>query len=335
MSTPVPVGFNELSSYEREVWTKAVERLNSASTSRARRAVGRAARPVADVAGKAWAKIPVHDDLESQLGKALEGLVGVTLEPAMKTVNIDRIVKRVGVPWDEFHSLDLKQLDRASPRTKGIYATMALAEGSASAVVVTGATVATTVSGGTSAIVAVGAVAADAASSIALLGRIVALAAAEYGYDVRDPEEEVFALGVISVGSAGSPAVKMAALASLSRLTQQMMRQATWKQLNKHGLVKVISIVFKALGLRLTHQKLGQAVPVAGILINGGMSAQMASQTYQRARDIYRLRFLSDKYGIDASYWLTSEQSNLSDEVLGAALDEVELTGADDEEAEA
>jgi hypothetical protein len=175
--------------------------------------------------------------------------------------------------------------------------------------------------------VAVGAVATDVACSIALLGRIVSVVAAEYGFDVRDPEEEIFALGTISVGSAGSPAARVAALASLSRLTQQMMRQATWKQLNHHALVQVIDLIFKSLGLRLTHQKLGQAVPVAGIIINGGMSAQMADQTYRRAREIYRLRFLSEKYDLDPRAWVTAADAGVTDKVLGAALDELESEG--------
>ena len=324
MTMTTPSLLDGMSDYERKVWAKSIERLNSASSSPARKAWNKAADPVAELAGKAWTRVPMHEDFEEQLGKALEGLVGVTLEPAMKSVNVKRVVKRVGVPWDEFQGLDLKVLDRASPRTRGLYSAAALAEGSATAVAVTGATVSATVTGGTTAAVAVGAIATDVATSIALLGRIVAAAAAEYGYDVRDPEEEIFALGAISIGAAGSPAAKVAALASLSRLTQQMMRRATWTQLNRHSLVRVIDTLFKALGFKLTQQKLGQAVPIAGILINGGMSAQMASQTYRRARDVYRLRFLSDKYGIDPSTWVVGNELEPSDDVIGAALDELE-----------
>jgi len=325
MSGIQPAGFEAMSVYEQKAWAHAVQRLNSETSGRAREALGRATKPIASAAGRLWKNVPLHDDLESQLEKAMEGLVSVTLEPAMKSVSRDRIVKRVGSPWEDFSSLDLEILDRASPRTRGLYTAGALAEGGATAVAVTGATVATTVSGGTTAAVAIGAIATDIAASIALLGRIVAVAAAEYGYDVRLPEEELFALGTISVGSAGSPTAKVAALASLSRLTQDMMRRASWAQLNKRGLVRLIDAIFKSLGLRLTHQKLAQAVPVAGILINGGLSAQMADQTYRRARDVYRLRFLSDKYDIDSSSWIIAEDRPGEDEVLGAALDAFEL----------
>ncbi|GAA3670111.1 hypothetical protein GCM10022237_32390 [Nocardioides ginsengisoli] len=324
MTAPT-AGFHGMTRYEQQLWTKAVARLNATSARRSRQLVGRATKPIANLAGKAWDKFPINDDITLQFEKALEGLVGVTMEPAMKSVNLEKVAARVGVPWEEFQTLDLKRLDEASPRTRGLYTGAALVEGGATALAVTGATVATTVSGGTTAALAIGAVATDIASSIGLLGRITAVAAAEYGYDVRLPEEEIFALGTISVGSAGSPAAKVAALASLSRLTQEMMRRATWAQLNNHALVKVIDAVFKALGLRLTQQKLGQAVPFAGVLINGGLSAQMADQTYRRARDVYRLRFLSEKYGIDPGAWVTSEDSIVVDEVLGAALDQFEV----------
>jgi hypothetical protein len=319
----VPQGFEAMSRYEQQAWTQAVTRLNSTTSGRGRALVGRATKPVTELASRVWEKVPMHADASMQFEKALEGLVGVTLEPAMKSVDLDKVAKRVGVDWQDFQQLDLERLDKASPRRRTAYTGAALVEGGATALAVTGATVATTVSGGTTAVVAIGAVAVDIASSIGLLGRITAMAAAEYGYDVRLPEEEVFALGTISVGSAGSPAAKVAALASLSRLTQEMMRRATWAQLNKHALVKVIDTVFKSLGLRLTQQKLGQAVPIAGVLINGGLSAQMADQTYRRARDVYRLRFLSEKYEIDPASWVVDEGAVDDDDVLGSALDDL------------
>lgn len=328
MSQP-PSGSSAMSPYEQKAWTHAVERLNDASTSRGRQLIGQATKPLVSLAGKAWDKVPMHADMSEQFEKALEGLVSVTMEPAMRSVNLERVAERVGVEWGTFHQVDLRRLDEASPRTGGVYTLGALFEGSATALAVTGATVSTTVSGGTTAAVAVGAVATDIATSIGLLGRITAIAAAQYGYDVRLPDEEIFALGTISVGSAGTPAAKIAALTSLSRLTQEMMRKATWAQLNNHALVQVIDAIFKALGLRLTHQKLGQAVPIAGVLINGGLSAQMANHTYRRARDVYRLRFLSEKFGLDPAEWVV-KSSLVEDEVLGPALDELGV-GAFDE----
>lgn len=168
-----------------------------------------------------------------------------------------------------------------------------------------------------------GAVAADVAASIGLMGRIVAKVEAHYGYDVRLPEEELFALGAISLGTAGSPLTRVQALSSLSRLTQQMMRQPTWAQLNTNGWVRLVQKVFDALGLRLTQQKLGQTIPVLGVLVNGGLSADMADRTFRRVQDAYRLCFLSDKYGIDPSAWLVSDGPVGPDDVLDPAMNEL------------
>jgi len=186
---------------------------------------------------------------------------------------------------------------------------MAAGQGGATAVAVTGAVVSSTVTGGVTASAAIAAVAADAAATLAFMGRITALVAAHYGYDVREPEEEVFALGVLSLASAGIQGGKTQTLRSLSRLTQQMMRQATWTQLRGHQLVGVIEKVYLALGFQLAKTKLAQAVPVAGVVLNAGLSAQLADQTFRRAGDAYRLRFLSEKYGIDPAAWLEQTTS--------------------------
>ena len=86
-----------------------------------------------------------------------------------------------------------------------------------------------------------------------------------------------------------------------------MMRQPTWEELHKHALVKLIDQVFAALGEKLVKRKLAQAVPVAGVLINAGLSAHMADSAYRNARGAYRLRFLSEKYGIDPNGWVPDQ----------------------------
>jgi hypothetical protein len=315
-----------LSVYENKAWEDTVKRLNKQSMGGARQLTARATAPVVRRAGQVWDRTPGHTTAEEQVRRALEGLTTVTLQPAMNSVNLQRVCRRLGVEvLSEVRGLDLERVDQAVPRTRTAYAVGALLQGSATAAAVTGAEVSATVSGGTTVGVAAGAIAVDAAASLAMMGRIVALVAAHYGYDVRQPEEEAFALGVISVGTASTPPAKVAALSSLSRLTQRMMRQATMSELNRHGVVKLIEQVFKALGFRLTRRKLGQAVPVAGIVINGGMSAQLADSTFRNARDLYRLRFLTDKYGLDPADWLTEASVEvIEDDVLGPALDELE-----------
>jgi hypothetical protein len=108
---------------------------------------------------------------------------------------------------------------------------------------------------------------------------------------------------VLSLASANTLGGKAAAMASLSRLAQQMMRQTAMAQLKNHVLVKVIDRVYAALGGNLTKRKLAQAVPIAGAVINASVNAGLIHQTFRRAEVAYRLRFLSDKYGIDPDEW--------------------------------
>lgn len=89
----------------------------------------------------------------------------------------------------------------------------------------------------------------------------------------------------------------------LSRLAQQMMRQATWAELRRHLPVKAIDHSYKALGFTITKKKLGQAVPLADAGLNALLNANLVNQAFRRAEAVYRLRFLSEKYHIDPDEW--------------------------------
>lgn len=314
----------KMSPYEQNAWDSTLRSLNRRRNSKARKAVGVATTPVKKAAEGAWHKFPVHEDVEQQVMKALSGMKAVTFDPALRSVDAAKALKRHGVSTraELLLKLDLQQLDRSLPGFRTFYSALAMVEGGGSALAVTGAEVSSAVSGGVTVGVAVAAIGADAATSMALMGRVIGRVAAEYGYDVRLPEEEAFALGVMSLGSAATAAEKAAALANLRRLTTLMMRQPTWAELHKHALVKLIDQVFTALGEKLVKRKLAQAVPVAGVLINAGLSAQMADSAYRSARDAYRLRFLSEKYGVNPMEWV-ADQPDSFDDATGSALDEM------------
>lgn len=169
---------------------------------------------------------------------------------------------------------------------------------------ITGLTVSTSVSGGTTAGGALLAVATDAVVSLALLGRAVAEVAVHYGYDPREPEEELFLMEVLNYSMASGPASKTSALAGLSRLSQQMMRHATWEQFAKDPLVKAIQQIFQTLGLRLTHQRLANVVPVAGGVLSAGLSFRALGSAIDDATRVYRARYLADKHGLNWGEWL-------------------------------
>ena len=322
-----------MSDYEARAWADAVERLNRQRESKVRQKVRNVTGPARDAAGKAWSSVPGNEKLAKQVLKASDGMKAVTFDPALRSVDARKALARHGVASpDELRALDLRDVDRTRRGVRTLYTGMAMAEGGGSALAVTGSAISATVSGGVTASVAAAAIAADAVTSLALMGRVIGVVAAEYGYDVRLPEEEAFALGVMTLGAATTAAEKTAALTSLRRLAAQMMRQPTWAQLNRHALVKLIDRVFAQLGEKLTKQKLGQAVPVAGVFINAGLSAHMTDTTFRAARDIYRVRFLSDKYGIDPRSWSAGAPEDVPsespDDLFGGAL--VEALGGND-----
>lgn len=338
----------EMSDYERRAWQSLLAGTRGQDDGAGpfgavKNTVKARAAGAAAAARAAISRVPgadsVIDMADAALVKAMEGLHTVLVERGMNSVKPAGIYATLAAEgaavtsYDDVRALDLKVCDRSIPRRRERYIALAVAEGVASSLAVTGAEVSATVTGGTTMVVAVSAITADVTTVMVGMGRIVALVAAHYGYDVREPDEQVFAAGVIAYSAAGNSAEKAAALASLSRLTQQMMRRATWQQLQQRQLVTVIGRMFTALGFRMTKRKLAQAVPIVGAVINGGLNARIAYQTFDRAQQAYRLRFLTEKYDLDPAQWSPQPPATenvdlpLVDEILDVELaSEADLT---------
>jgi EcsC protein family len=299
-----------MSAYERRAWDQSLKRLHEPPyRAPVPRKVRELAKRTTDKAARfADAHLPAAT-VKAIVDKTLNGTLELTFKPALRSANAQSALRGYQTRHEsvfgleDLKKLDLQHLDRFR-RRKGSYVTTSAAQGAATSLAVTGTVVSSTVSGGVTAGAVVAAVAADTVASLAMMGRSVGSVAVRYGYDVRLPDEEFFAMGVLSLGMASTLEAKHTALAALSRLTQQMMRSATWKQLNERVLVRVIGRVYQALGVKLTQRKLAQTVPVVGVGINAALSANMTTHVYQRAEDVYRLRFLSEKYGLDPQAWL-------------------------------
>ena len=306
-----------MSPYERKAWDTLLdaataaeppgwlEGLSQGIADRAKGVVSQVRSGVEQVPG-ATAAIGKVDQLTT---KALEALHTVLVERGLNSVNPANVFAMFAgegvtvASYDEVRRLDLQQCDGSVPRRKDRYVALALAEGAASSLAVTGVAVSSAVTGGTTLPVAASAVVADVTAVLVGMGRIVALVAAHYGYDVREPDEQAFASGVIAYAAAGNSAERAAALAALSRLTQQMMRQESWHELQPQQADNVLQQVSMALGFRLAKRKLAQAVPVLGAVVNGGLNARIAQKTFERAQQAYRLRFLTEKHDLDAGQW--------------------------------
>jgi hypothetical protein len=188
-----------------------------------------------------------------------------------------------------------------------VYASIAATEGAAAGAVVTGAellgTVGSVASAGAASAPGAGAVgtamAADAAFVLAAAQRVVSHTAMYYGFDPLEPAERVFAMSVVNLGSAVTTAGKVAGYSELSKVTQLLARRATWKQLNEHALPRIAQAFGVRFGLRLTQRKLGQLVPVAGMLLGAGMNYRLVDEIAETAYWTYRERFLLEKGGPD------------------------------------
>ncbi|MGV3711588.1 EcsC family protein [Pseudolysinimonas sp.] len=290
--------------------------------------VGDKVEEVAKRASDQIRKNPIGEKIldigDDTITRGLEGAFKAIFMPAVRSASLDRRIKKLVKrhpecdPASPFLNLDLKQLDKGRPTL--VIPFVGALESAGASLAVTGATVSTTVSGGATAAVVVGAIAADTAASLALLGRSVAEVATHYGFDPREPEEELFLMGVLNYSMATSAGSKAAALASLSRLAQQMMRRATWNQLGKDPLVRLLQKIFEILGLRLTHARLANLVPIAGGVVTAGLSFNLLKATIDDATRLYRARYLAEKYDLTFDTWVAAAHaSTVSADSVGDA----------------
>src|SRR5207244_465592 len=88
--------------------------------------------------------------------------------------------------------------------------------------------------------------------------RAVGEYASYFGFDVSLQNERLFALNILGLASSGSAASKGLAMAQLVRIAQDAAKKKAWKVLEQHAFVQVIQQISKALGIRLTKDKLAR-----------------------------------------------------------------------------
>lgn len=220
---------------------------------------------------------------------SIEGLVHVCNDIAQWSVQPDSIYAafreaghtgvRQGV---DIHTLQLEDVDRVVSWLDTKYKGLALAEGAAAGAV------------------GLPGIPPDLVALISLNLRAIGEYATYYGFDIELQEERLFAMNVLGFASSPSDASKGLAMAQLVRIAGDVAKKRTWKQLEQHAFVQVIQQIAKALGVRLTKAKLAQIVPLAGAAVGGGFNAYFTSKVCDAAHNLYRERFLAERYGADA-----------------------------------
>lgn len=256
--------------------------------------------------------IPGADQFVETFRKSLDGLLGLvskTAEASLRRSSVVQAYAKRGHPVDaleQIRALELRDVDNVKPRLGLRYTTASTAEGAAAGLALAGGEILAgggaifgAGAGGAPGVgVVVGTMAADAVAVLAAMVRATAHTAAYYGYDTELPEEQLFAAGVLSFGLA-QQAGKAAAYIELNKLVQGLARKATWEQLNKNAAARIVRVVYERLGVTLSRNKLGQAVPLLGIALGAGANAKLLSRLTDDADRLYRERFLREKYGLD------------------------------------
>ena len=306
---------NELSPYDHSAWAEIEAWREGRLTYRARHVVPDRVRnrfsSTMTSAKHRLDALPGASEFEALFNGALGGLLDFSARAARASVRQTAVVDAFRKHGHDVHviddiaKLDLRDIDRVKPNLALSYTVAATLEGAAAGFAVSGGEIiaagGTVLGAGAGAAPGVGTIvgvmAADAAAVLVAANRAVAHTAAYYGYDLKRPEEQVFALAVLSVGTA-TQAGKASAYIELNKLVQMLARRATWEQLRRNGATRVIEKVFTRLGYRITQRKLGQAVPVLGTVLGAGMNARLLSSVTDDANHIYRERFLRERYGL-------------------------------------
>ena len=302
---------------------------------------------VKERAGDAWNAVPGADAIGKVLTGVMEGGYEALTDAVVATLQTERILKRLRADGHEVATLedlarlDLEAIDRVKPRLNARYAASSAATGAAAGFVAGGGTAAIIGTGGVAAapgaLAITGAMSADVVATLAALGRSTAHYGGYYGFDPRDEAERAVLLGVIGAGTAAGGVARQQALLQVRQISMMVARRATWEQLGKESLVKLIQRIFERISIRLTKQKLGQALPVAGIAIGGSLNYTLVRRVATTADKVYRERFLDRKYGLvavdESITWETiqsTEDSIRATDIVDAEIIEPKQLGTGD-----
>jgi hypothetical protein len=208
---------------------------------------------------------------------------------------------------NDIRKLDLKTIDDVASFTllHHGYSISAAAEGAAAGLVISGGEAVTAAgaaaTAGAAAVPGLGTVATamgvDAAALLTACTGVVAQHALYYGYDPREPAEEIYMMQVIGLGLAGSTSAKAAAYQQLAILGESLARNEAWQKLDQQTFAKVAQKFAVNFTESLATKKLGQLLPIIGVGIGAALNWKAVTAIADAAYWAYRERFLCEKGG--------------------------------------
>lgn len=224
--------------------------------------------------------------VEWVIEKTIGGLIGLLNDIAHWSVRSGTIFKEfrdrgfsdIKSAKDIF-SLDLEDVDKTVGWLGAKYKSLATSEGAAAG------------------FVGLPGIPPDIIALITLNQRAIGEYATYFGFDISSQHERLFALNILGLASSPNDASKQIAMAQLVRIAKDVAKKKVWKDLEQNSFVRIIQVIARSLGSRLTKAKLSQIIPVTGAVVGGGFNAYYTSKVCDAAYFLYRERFLAEKYG--------------------------------------
>lgn len=131
---------------------------------------------------------------------------------------------------------------------------------------------------------------------------IAARIAYSYGYDAKDPGEQIFIQRLVR-RSFMVQAAKVKPIHETARAAEAISGRVRWseKLRQDHRLLAAIEKLMQQLGpagSRVSVQDVAKVVPVVGVLIGAGVNATVLGRVAADGRRYCQTRFLCDKYGL-------------------------------------
>lgn len=132
-----------------------------------------------------------------------------------------------------------------------------------------------------------------------------------YGFDAKDPDEQIFIQRLVR-RSFMAQAAKAEPLREAARAAEAIRGRVRWsdKLRTDHRLLAALEKLMKHLGpagSRVPVQNVAKVVPVVGVLIGAGMNSAVLGNVAGDAQRYCQTRFLCEKYGLPLPAALTTD----------------------------
>ena len=272
----------ELSEYELDVLDEI-----KAWRTKKKKKLGRLMSIASSPASKAADKVMDLPGVDWVVEKTAGGLISILGNLAHWSVNSKAVYReyrqkgfQVYEPDDIFH-LDLEDVDIASKWLAAKYQSLAAAEGAALGVA------------------GLPGLPADIMTLTTLNQRAVSEHAVYYGFDVSQAHEKLFAMDVLVLASSNDEEERSLAIQNIRKLAITATKKKVVGGLQNKLLPSVIKSLADRLGLNMVKSKGIQFIPVVGLAMGAGSNSLFTGKVCQAARNLYRERFLLEKYGPD------------------------------------